>query len=273
MFCESMNSMLSAGMKRRLTALSTLAALVALGAGIARGELAQNGDLIVSLQGRVTPHALPRERLAPVQLHVDGSIRTTTGARPPRLRQFSIALNSAGQISTVGLPTCTTGELQQTTTKEALNRCRGALVGRGHFEARVSFPTVAPFPADGTLLAFNGRSKGQPAIIMHTYGAKPVQLTFVLPLTISRSANGKFGTLLSAKFPTIADESGYVTGVKFTIGRTYRYKGQTRSYLSASCAAPAGFPGAVFPFARGTFDFVTGQRLTTTLTRDCLVRR
>lgn len=259
-------------MKRQLLFLTALIAMTAI-AGIARAELVQNGELIVSLQGKVTPHALPRDALAPVAIHVEGSIRTTSGSRPPRLRQFSVALNSNGKISTVGLPTCLPSQLEQTTTEEALNRCRPALVGRGHFEARVSFPTLAPFPADGKLLAFNGRAKGKPAIIMHIYGSKPVQLTFVLPLTIARSANGTFGTILSAKFPTIADESGYVTGVEFTIGRTYRYKGKKYSYLSASCAAPAGFPGAVFPFAKGTFDFVTGQKLTTTLTRDCVVKR
>lgn len=260
-------------MRRRLLAPIALIALAGLGAGLARGELVQNGDLIVSFKGKVSPHVLPRDRLAPVSIHVEGAIKTTNGSPPPRLRQFSVALNSNGKIFNRGLPVCQPGQLVQTSTKEALDRCGPALVGRGHFEANVTFPSLAPFPAEGVLLAFNGRIHGRKAMIMHVYGSKPVQNTFVLPLTIGKSKNGTFGTILSAKFPSIAAESGYVTGVQFTIGRTYRYKGKKRSYLSASCAAPPSLPGAVFPFAKGTFSFVSGQTLTTTLIRDCLAKR
>lgn len=253
---------------------ATLAvALTGLVAAIASGELVQKGDVIVSFKGKVAPHSLPRDTLAPVSLQVEGAIKTEDGSPPPRLRQFSVALNSNGKIFTKGLPTCRPGQLVQTSTEEAMRNCGPALVGRGHFEAHVSFPTVAPFPATGVLLAFNGKVQGKPAMIMHVYGSKPVQTTFVLPLRIARGRKGTFGTILSAKFPSIAAESGYVTGVKFTIGRTYFYKGKKRSYLSASCAAPDGLPGAIFPFARGTFQFVNGQKLATTLTRDCLVRR
>jgi hypothetical protein len=56
------------------------------------------------------------------------------------------------------------------------------------------------------------------------------------------------------------------------IGRTYRYRGAQHSFLSASCAAPAGFPGGVFELAKATFSFANGQRLATGLSRECKVR-
>jgi hypothetical protein len=259
--------------RRRLPIPIALAVLVAFGGTIARGELTQKGDLIVALQGRITPHALPRYQLAPVALHVEGSIKTADGSKPPRLRRLTVAINRHGRLFNRGLPVCTTGQLELTTSEEALTACRPALIGRGHFQADVSFPTLSPFPANGTLLAFNGRRRGRPAILLHIYGAIPVENTFVLPLTIVQRPNGTFGSLLTAKFPTIAADAGYVTGVEFTIARRYTYKGHRYSFLSASCAAPAGFPGAVFPFAKGTFDFVNGQTLTTTLSRDCKVKQ
>ena len=54
--------------------------------------------------------------------------------------------------------------------------------------------------------------------------------------------------------------------------RTYTYQGQRHSYVSAGCAAPDGFPGAVYAFARASFGFAGGEQVTTTLVRDCTVR-
>ena len=50
------------------------------------------------------------------------------------------------------------------------------------------------------------------------------------------------------------------------------YRGQRRSYLSATCDAPAGFPGATFPFAHASMTFADGRTLSSTLTRSCKVR-
>lgn len=37
-----------------------------------------------------------------------------------------------------------------------------------------------------------------------------------------------------------------------------------RSYVSAACTAPAGFDSALFPFAKATDAFGTGQQLSIT---------
>jgi hypothetical protein len=255
----------------RLFALGVLG-LLAASAGVAQGELTRSGNLVVSLQGGLTPRALPRDRLAPVEAHVKGSVRTTDGSRPPVLRQMSVAINSHGRIFSRGLPTCTTGKLQQTSSKRAIARCKGAVVGRGSFDANVAFPNLAPFPAHGRLLVFNGRDHGRQALIFHIYGTSPIQIAFVLPLIVTHRRDGRFGTLLIAQFPRLASDLGYVTGVDFTIGRRYRYKGRMRSFLSASCAAPKGLTGAVYSFARGTFGFSNGKSVQTSLIRDCRVR-
>ncbi len=250
-----------------------LAVAVAAGAGVAHGELTRKGDLIVALQGDILPRTLPRERLAPVRVHVEGHVKSLNGTQPPELERLAIALNSQGRLYTRGLPRCTAGQLQQTSTRKALDACRPALVGHGHLKANVAFPDTAPFTAGGKVLAFNGRSGGKQAILIHVYDTTPTPLTFILPLKIAKGRGGTFGTLFSTKLPNIASELGYVTDISLTIGRRYRYAGKQRSFLSASCAAPAGFPGATFPFAKGTFDFSNGQTLSTSLIRDCRVRR
>jgi hypothetical protein len=55
--------------------------------------------------------------------------------------------------------------------------------------------------------------------------------------------------------------------------RELTYRGRRHSYLSASCPAPAGFPGATFTFARASLGFADGRTLATTLVRDCRLRR
>jgi len=259
--------------RRLFGAGAAIAAVAIVGVGAAQGELTREGNLIVSLKGDILPRALPRNALAPVRVRVEGEVRTANGARPPELRRLAIALNRQGKLYSRGLPRCTAGELQQTSTLAALDACGGALVGRGRFKANVELPTLTPFPAKGRLLAFNARRGGRQAILIHIHGKSPTPLTFILPLTVGRKKDGTFGTLLSARLPRIASELGYVTSVSFTIGRRYRHAGRARSFLSASCAAPAGFPGAIFPFARGTFAFSNGQKLSTSLIRDCRVRR
>ena len=53
-----------------------------------------------------------------------------------------------------------------------------------------------------------------------------------------------------------------MTNLSLTFARRYTYEGEQRSFISARCAVPAGFPGAVFTLARGSFVFSNGQRIS-----------
>lgn len=257
---------------RRLTLISLLLASVLLSATIAHGEVFGGNGLFISFGGGFSPRTLPRDRDVPVTVNLETAIKTTDGSRPPQLRKISFAVNRYGRISTVGLPTCEPALLESTPPNVALDRCRSALVGSGHFGANLEFPNRAPFPVEGRMLAFNGRAHGRPAILLHVYGSNPVKITVILAFTIRHPAKGNFGTVLSTKIPRLAADLGYVTDVSLTFNRKYRYQGKQHSFLSARCAAPAGFPGAIFSFTKGTFTFAGGKQIVTSLTRDCLVR-
>lgn len=259
-------------MPRRATIPLAFLLVALLCAAVASAELSQKGTLRISFDGDITPRSLPRDHPAPVTLQVEGKIGTTDGTQPPPVQRIEIALNRAGHLSTVGLPACTGRLLQSTSTDVALERCRPALVGRGHFSANVQFPTTEAIPADGRMLAFFGLQNGKRALLLHLYITSPAQVTFVLPLIISKADEGQFGTLLSAKVPRLAGGLGSVTGIDLTVNRQYTYKGKRRSFLSASCAAPSGFTGGIFTLAQGRFHFAGGESLETTLTRNCKVR-
>lgn len=258
-------------MRRHLAAIALVAIALLAAASATQGELVQVKNLRISFDARFKPHALPRDRPAPIEVTIKGGITTADHSHPPPLRRLELALNRHGRVSTAGLPVCSRPQLQSTTTEAALALCGAALVGQGKFGADLAF-TQGAVPVSGTILVFNSRLGGKPALMLHLYGTVPVRATFVLPLTIGQRRHGDFGTVVSATIPKLAGGLGSISRVEVTLGRRYAVNGERRSFLSASCAAPAGFPGAIFPFVRGSFHFAHGVKVVTTLTRDCSVR-
>lgn len=259
------------GPRRRLVTFVLLLAAAGALAAVAAANVVQSGDVRVSFHADFTPQALPRGRAAPIAVEVDGKISTTDGSRPPALRQLRIELNSAGRIDARGLPACRAAALQSTSSELALERCGPAQVGHGRFEAQLA-QAGHPIPVDGRALVFNGKVAGRAGMLIHIYIARPVRLTLVIPLRISRR-EGRFGTVLTTRVPKLAGGFGSITELRLWIGRRFGYGGERRSYLSAACAAPEGFPGATFPFARGVFSFAGGPTLHAVLSRNCQVRK
>lgn len=253
------------------TVLAAALAVALVFASLARAELVEHGDLFVSFKGGLNPAALPRDSLAPIEVSVDGTVRTLSGENPPALRRIVIALNSGGVLDARGLPRCRRNQIESSSSDAALAECRDALVGSGVYLAKTAFPEQGAFPSDGKILAFNAVVAGRPAILAHVYGTEPVPITRIVTFEIRRRG-GTYGTVLSGDLPVSVNRYGYVKRIALTLFRRYEYRGQQRSYLSAACPAPSGFPGAVFPFARAAMTFADGRTLSSTLTRTCRVR-
>jgi hypothetical protein len=228
----------------------------------------QRGRVRVSVDGKLTPNALPRHGVAPVGISVGARIASTDDGIPPQLRKIAIAINRNGHFNTRGLAACELRDIQPSTTAGALGACREALVGEGRFSANVKLPEQSPFPSKGKVLAFNGRFDGRAAILAHIYGTQPAPTSYVLPFTV-RDSRGTYGTVLETSLPQVTGDWGYVTGLRMKLRRLFSYRGEGRSYLSAGCPAPAGFPGAVFPLARTSFAFAGKMTLVSILNRSC----
>jgi len=257
----------------RRAALLLVATLVALGvAGAAQAEVEKHGDLILNFDGGISPRALPREGTAPVAVSVDSTFKSAEGADPPpQLRTIAIGINHAGRIYDRGLPTCRVRRIQPATIRAAKRICRRAIVGHGHVQVRIHLTNQPPFTFKGPLLVFHAKpAGGNRRLLAQVYGRKPPS-AFVLTFKIVRK-KGTFGTLIKTYLPKPARKWAYVTHFDMRLRRVYTYRGQKHSFISAGCAAPAGFPGAVFPFARANFGFAGGNHVKTTLVRDCTVR-
>lgn len=257
----------------RASGLIALALIAALGvASVAQAEKEIEGNLVVSFDGGIKPRALPRVGTAPVSVTVDSSFATTDDSDPlPQLRQIAIGINKGGRIFDRGLPTCQVRRIQPSTIAAARRICGGAIVGNGNVRVRVALANQPPFIFSGPMLVFHAkRAGGSRRLLAQVYGIRPPS-AFVLTFKIVRRG-GTFGTVIKTTLPKAARQWAYVTHFEMKLRRIYTYRGRRHSYISAGCAAPAGFPGAVYPFARANFGFAGGTRVTTTLVRDCKVR-
>ena len=112
---------------------------------------------------------------------------------------------------------------------------------------------------------------GRPAILGHLYQSFPAPITKIIVFSIRRTG-GAFGTVIAGTLPQSVNRNGYLRSIFLQLQRRYVFRGSPRAYLSARCAAPAGFPGALFPFARASMSFDDGRTLSSTLVRSCKVK-
>ncbi len=246
--------------------------MLLLGVGtIAHAEVVQGGNARVHFGGKLTPKVLPRRSPTPVDVSVQAKISTPGGGLPEQLRTVSLSINRFGHLDATGMPLCSMRRLRATTSVEAIEACGSSLVGEGSFAATVLLSEQAPFPSSGKVYAFNGRYDGHQAILAQVYGSRPTPTTFLLPFRITHS-KGTFGTTFKATMPQFAADAGYVTGLSLTLGRSYTARGERRSFLTARCPVPKGFSSAVFPLARGDFEFASGRSVRSTVTRSCRAR-
>ncbi len=254
---------------RRGAIVALLLAALAL-AGVARGERVQRGNLIVSLDGRFAPLALPRDRTAPVSVQLRAGLETADRSVLPRVTQVELGIPGQGVITTRGLPTCSPRQLRNTTSARALEECRPALIGTGRMLAQVKVPHQPPFAVHARLLAFNGRIHGRRAVIVHGISLLP-PTSVVLPFLIHLRP-GRFGTVLVAHLPATLGPWPRFARFEMDLFRRYTYRNERFSYLSASCPLPKRVTAGFFSFAKATFTLQDGHRISTGIARSCRAR-
>jgi hypothetical protein len=250
-----------------LVSTITAAALAIGGIAVAgKPTVVRAGNLVLKLNGGVTPKKLPKNKLAPIALRVAGSISTADGSQPPVAKQVIADFDRHGTVNARGLATCKRGKLEARDTRAAKTACRKAIVGTGSTTVRVAFPDSTPFKASGPLVLFNGGVRlGVTTMFIHAYVAVPVPTALVTEVKIKKIRKGRFGTRAIARIPTIAGGSGAVTRFDLVVKRRFKRNGEQQSYLLARCANGRFF-------AHGTVAFKGGTRIAGTVVRPCQMR-
>lgn len=254
---------------RAVVASIAAVALVCLTLGVASAERSQRGNLIVSLKGELAPLELPRERPAPIAIHLEGGLQTVDGSLLPRVRRIELGLPGQGVLDTRGLPVCPQRLLRNARPPEALAACRDALVGHGRLRALVALPNQRPFTVGAEMRAFNGRIGNRRAVFLHAYLDDPPTVV-VLPFRIG-PGSGRFGTALVADLGAALGPSVRFAHFQIELGRKFSRRGRARSYLSATCPVPKGTAG-YFSLAKVSFTLAGGRRISQGIARSCRAR-
>lgn len=258
-------------MKRKATL--ALALLIALGVGgtaLAKGGADRPvsvtaGNLRLTVDGAVTPTALPRSEPAPISFHAEGSLATLDGSPLPPLERIVLNSSSNAGVDAVGLPACGFAKLEATSTQAAIKACPEAVVGRGKAEVEVAFPEQRPFTAIGPIVLFNGGVRGATTTIYaHTYVNVPAPTAVIVTVEATKENDGPYGLHTVASVPLIAGGAGAVKSFELTIHRLFTDRGQKRSFLEASCE------GGRF-LAQVEFALRDGEKLAGGVVRRCQV--
>jgi hypothetical protein len=243
-------------MKRHLVYTGVAMTVLALAmASVASGkwEIVRAGNLVFGDNGGISPTKLPRHGYAPATARIIGKVGTVDGTHPPALSHLEADIEKTIRIDAVGLPTCQANQLQARSSADAKRACGDAVIGSGSAEVEVAFPEQAPFSSTGPLILFNGGVHGKTTkVLLHAYVDVPAPTAIVVPATVTRIDKGRFGLHLEAKIPRIAGGAGSATKFELRIGRRFNYKGEKRSFLSASCPTGSWMTKGRVQFDDGT---------------------
>jgi hypothetical protein len=256
-------------MHKRFILIASLAAIVAAAIPVSAalaGETVSGPDgNTQSIEASVTPKGLYPKTASPAALSVEVKTGTTTatdGVPSPAVHDV-IDFDKNLSLTTKGLPTCTSSQLQNTSTEVAEQICGKAKIGSG--AAITLLPTGSQVFTEPTkVTAFNGAPQGgKPVVLLHAYGTNPLQTTLVLVGIVSNYGKEGFGPRLDVTIPPIAGGSGAITDFKVKIQKSWTYKGKKTSFVSAKCPASRKLK------YRGAFTFGDGTTIDATHTQAC----
>ena len=143
---------------------------------------------------------------------------------------------------------------------------------RASSSARSPCPAAPPTRSRGACSSSTAKNTATRSCSATSSAPTPLPPPSSSPSRSQGNRHGTYGTTLTANLTKALGNKRNLTGIEMTLSRRYSYNGKPRSYVSAGCPAPKGFPGVTFPLARTSFSFAGGMKLTSTLTRDCKVR-
>ncbi len=206
------------------------------------------GNMVLTLNGGVTPKALPRDERVPMGFHGSGVFATVDGTHLPALREAVFDNDKDLVVSVDGLPVCGIDQLTARDTGHAEAACGGSILGKGSATVEVAFPEQAPFNATGPLILFNGGERGGViTLLAYTYVSVPAPTAVVTTATLTRQRKGPFALHAVVKAPALPAAPAR------SCEPTSAPAASTPTKASAAASSPAAVRmGASGPGARST---------------------
>lgn len=225
-------------MRRGFLIFNVCLILVFAGAAVASAKwtTVKVGNLVLQIEGQISPRALPRHELAPASFRTRGRIATSDGTHPPALREAVVYIDKNGAFDADGLPACSAAQLEARDTKAAKRVCGDAIIGTGEGTGEIAFPEQRPILVRSPITIFNGGVKGATTtMFLHAFITVPTPAAIVTSFEFTRVNAGRYGLRGVAKVPVIAGGSGSITDFDFKVKRLYTYRGERKSFDLTKC--------------------------------------
>jgi hypothetical protein len=183
-----------------------------------------------TVKATFAPSKVPKKNYAPGSINVVTTTGTTSGTVVATSRA-QVFFDDDIVFDTKNVARCPKGKLTGTTTQQAKNACKSAIVGSGQATVAIGGNPANPTPA--VITAFNGTpSGGKPTIFLHS---RSDQLALTTILTgVLRGSSGDFGSKLDVSVPPLPFASA-ILRFQTKVQKKYKVKGKQHSYVSARC--------------------------------------
>jgi hypothetical protein len=181
-------------------------------------------DITATVTAAVTPTRLPADSTASVTLALDGNVtrRPTCLGECASLHTIEVRLDPQVTVDTDGLPTCRVSDVKGYAPSWARRKCGRALIGSGETSETTQLPELPPFTTSSEQLLFNAGKGGK--VLMYSY----------VP-SLHLSGASLVGTIRRLMLRPNDGSAAAEVSFHFTFGKTWRFKGQTHSYLNGQC--------------------------------------
>lgn len=224
-------------MRKRLGKVAVVGCALALVAAVSASALhLVAGNIVVDGDGGFAPTKLAKDHFTPIRVFFHGTIGTVDGTRPSPLKTLVLEVDRNSLVVTKGLPKCSLGKLEATTTPQARRLCPGAIVGTGFGTVLTELPEQGAIKTSSALTIFNGPEvHGNPTAIGHAHLEYPIPATYLAQAEIEKIDNGRYGYRIEVNFPKIINWYGSPISGRLEINRKWHYGGRLLSYANARC--------------------------------------
>jgi hypothetical protein len=213
--------MVGAGRFRRGLGAAVVALLLAVGGSVASS--AQGGalnDLLPHLHATFSatpsPIPVPSEGRIPVSLRLADSVWTDDGSHLPAATEVRFEFDKSYRLDLSHVQRCPWAPLQSYPAFD-WSTCAPAIVATGRIKWEIALPEVEAVRVGGQAIVYRGRAN---RLLIRTEVPAPVSGEVVIPVKLSRGAEGVYDLKATAVIPKIAAGSGSLTylGLRFRKG-------------------------------------------------------
>ena len=211
----------------------------------------------IAISGEIVPARLPRSRPTPISLHIGFTSEFPSTHAAPNLTRIELEFRRNLVFNAKGLPSCTLHQLLST-YGSPVQSCRRSLVGHGMVVSEVPLPrTTGLTRVEGELRAYYDLYKGQPWVLAQVT-SQAAGLAYVIPFELKAKGRNHETTLevpppVMRRLPGIyicdrnspgcygADKFrgiyGRISNFELSLHRSFPYRGEQHSFVSADCPA------------------------------------